>query len=233
MTMRSESQAIPGVTWSWTQLGGLAGVIGVVLFVIGIFMQGDVPQVNDSAEEVRNWFDENGQRYLVADYLIGIAVIFGLLPFLVTLRNFFARAEGVMSFWPQLAFLGGIFFLVFGGTASTFKGTLAVGVDQITDDSAVMALMSADFYSFGGVSIVLALFFVATAVSILRTAAFATWLAWLSLALAIVGVVGAASPLEGDPDGILSLLSFVTFIGFGVVILVLGGSLFMRKAPDV
>jgi hypothetical protein len=96
-----------------------------------------------------------------------------------------------------------------------------------------MALMSADFYSFGGVSIVLALFFVATAVSILRTAAFATWLAWLSLALAIVGVVGAASPLEGDPDGILSLLSFVTFIGFGVVILVLGGSLFMRKAPDV
>src|SRR6266480_5940834 len=112
MTMRSESQAIPGVAWTWTQLGGLAGVVGVVLFVIGILMQGDVPGVNDSAEEVRTWFDDNGQRYLVADYLIGIAVIFGLLPFLVTLRNFLARAEGAMSFWPQLAFLGGIFFLI-------------------------------------------------------------------------------------------------------------------------
>jgi hypothetical protein len=56
-----------------------------------------------------------------------------------------------------------------------------VGVDQITDDSAVMALMNGDFCSFGGVSMVLALFFVAAALSVLRTAAFATWLAWLSL----------------------------------------------------
>jgi hypothetical protein len=104
-----------------------------------------------------------------------------------------------------------------------------VGVDQITDDSAVMALMNGDFCSFGGVSMVLALFFVAAALSVLRTAAFATWLAWLSLALAVVSVVGTASPLDHDPDGILSLLSFVTFIGFGVVILVFGGSMFYAQ----
>jgi hypothetical protein len=82
IAMRSESQAIPGVAWTWTQLGGLAGVVGVALFVIGILTQGDVPGVNDSAEDIRAWFDENGQSYLVGAYLISIGVIFGLLPLL-------------------------------------------------------------------------------------------------------------------------------------------------------
>lgn len=232
MAVQSEAQAILGVALTWRQLGALAGIIGVVLFVVGIIMEGDTPTLNDSISDVRAWYADNGQQFLVADYIIGLGVILGLVPFFLVLRSFIGEAEGSPAIWSQVAFFGAFLFVVVGGAASSFNGALAIDADQLNDDAVVRALLQADFYAFGGLSLALTLFFLGTAFGIIRTALFWTWLAWLCLALAVVSVIGAASTIEGDPEGVLSWLSFLSFIGLGVVVLSLSvGMLAKRASP--
>jgi len=61
MAMSASSMSVvPGLNLSARQLGGLCGVLGVVLFVVGIIYQGETPLVSDPPQEVRPWFVENG-----------------------------------------------------------------------------------------------------------------------------------------------------------------------------
>ena len=60
MAVMSMERPIPGVGLSWQQLGGVAGIVGVVLFVIGIVIQGDAPMLNDPVEDVQAWYGDNG-----------------------------------------------------------------------------------------------------------------------------------------------------------------------------
>ena len=231
MTMSAETPAIPGLGWTSQQLGGALGILGVVLFIAGIFVQGESPSLSDSPEEIRAWFVDNGQQYLIGDFIISIGIVFGLVPFFVTLSRVLGRLEGDSSFWPQLVLLGGFLFVVAGAAASTFTGALAVGADQIADDSAVMALMNGSFYGFSAPGFVLALFFFSTAMSILRTHAFATWVAWLCLLLTVVGVLSGLAAIEdSQEDGIFSFLGLITIIGLGIVMLALGFSLMTKKS---
>jgi hypothetical protein len=222
-------QAVPGLGWTERQLGGVLGILGVVLFIIGVIVQGETPMVSDSPEEIRSWFIDNGEQYLIGDFIVSLAIVFGLVPFFIAIRREFARAEGESSLWPQLGQFGGFLFVVIGAAAAMFQGTLAVGADQITDDSAVMALMNASFYGFSAPGFVLSLFFLATAMSIMRTKAAAAWLAWLCLAMTVVAVLSGLAAIEDDDEGIFSLLGFVTIIGFGIVTLVLSVGLLTRK----
>lgn len=228
MTMRSEAQLVPGL--AGTQLGGLAGIVGVVLFVIGVLLSGDAPTIEDSADEIRDWFDANGQQFLVGDFLIALGIVFGLIPFFATLRNVMGQAEGSDSIWHQLGLISGIVWLLVGAAASMFGGALAVAGGQIKDDGAVLALAYASYFGFAGISLVIGLFFLATGIGILRTSLFMRGVGWLCLALAVVSVVAGAGPIEGDPEGVLAWLGLVSTLGLGVVILVLGAALYLRKA---
>ncbi len=221
--------AIPGLPWTWPRFGGLLGFAGVLVFTVGIVLRGDVPQISDSPQATLAWYQDNGQRYLIADFIIALGVTFGLLPFFVTVRNVLGIAEGSQSFWPQLGFLGGIFFLLLGGAFACFHGALAVGANNIDDPNIVAALQYADFYGFGGLSLGVALFMIATAMGILRTSIFPHWIAFPCVIFFVLGIAGAASPIEGDPKGPLSIISVIDFAGLGLVIMAMGLALFLRK----
>jgi hypothetical protein len=229
MAVSAQTPAIPGLGWTERQLGGVLGILGVILFIVGVIVQGDTPMVSDSPEEIRTWFVDNGEQFLIGDFIVSLAIIFGLVPFFIAIRREFARLEGESSLWPQLGQIGGFLFVVVGAAASMFQGALAVGAEQITDDSAIMALMNASFYGFSAPGFVLSLFFISSAMSIMRTKAFAAWLAWLCLALTVVAVLSGLAAIEDDQEGIFSLLGFVTIIGFGIVTLVLSFGLLTRK----
>ncbi len=225
MAMSAQANTMPVLGLSTERLGGLLGILGVVCFVAGILIQGDVPMANDSADEIQAWFVDNGEQFLIGDFIISIGVVFGLIPFFIALRNTFSEAP----FWGQLALFSGVIFALVGAAASIFMGALAVGADQITDDSAVMALMNAGFYGFTAPGFVLGLFFISTAMAIKQTGLFAGALAWLCLALGVVGVLSGLAGIEDDPNGVFSILGMVTLIGLGVVTLAIGWSMLMRK----
>src|SRR3972149_1246251 len=112
MAMHSEAQALPGLALSWRQLAGVAGIVGVILFVIGFGLMADAPTANDSVDNVRSWFEDNGSRLLAAYYLITIGAVIFLVPFFLGLRSLLAEAEGGEALWTQLGFLGGVLFIV-------------------------------------------------------------------------------------------------------------------------
>jgi hypothetical protein len=192
-------------------------------------MEGDVPLYTDDAESIRTWFVDKGDQFLLADFIIGIGVVFGLVPFFVVLRSVMSKAEGEASLWPQIGFLGAILFVIIGGVASMFMGTLAVGAEAISDDGAIVALATASFYGFNAPGFVLALFFVALGVGIIRTGAFGAPIGWLCLALFVTGILSGLASVDGDPEGVFAILGMVTTLGLGVVVLLTGGSLLMRK----
>jgi len=223
----SMERPIPGISLSWQQLGGVAGIVGVALFVIGVIIQGDAPTINDSVEDAQAYYADHGQRWLIADFVIAIGVIVFLLPFFTILRSILAAAEGGLGHWSRLSFYGALFFMIVGGASASFSGALAVAEGQLGGE-VVRALQHADFYAYGGLPIVMAPFFFGTAMVVRGTGVFWRWLAWPLLALAIVAIIGAYSPAERDPEGVLSWISAIAFLGLGVSVLLLSAAMLSK-----
>jgi|SRR3990172_3117427 len=230
MAMRSEAEAIPGVGISWRQLAGYAGIIGVILFVIGFVLQADYPTVTDDVSDVTAYFEDNGTRFLVGNYLISIGIVFFLVPFFLGLRSVLAEAEGGHAHWAQVGFFGSAMFVILGGAFSTFSSVLALGIKEIDNDATVRALQYADLYAFSLIVLAPALYFVATGLVILRTGVFWSWLGGIQLILAVLAVIGAANSIDGDPEGVLAIFQWISFIGFGVVILLQSAGLLTKKS---
>jgi hypothetical protein len=228
MAVGAMERPLPGATWSWAQLGGISGILMVILFVVGIIVQGDAPQVNDTPEDSLAWFVDNGDQYLVGDFLIAIAVVVFFVPFFVTLRAFLRGAGGAAEQWSTVAMIGAVFFALVGAGASMAMGGVAAGADELSADTVRLA-QYVDFYAFGGLSMALVPFFLGVSLIILQGGVLWKWQGWLGLILAVVALIGAASPIEGDPEGVLSLLSFISFIGLGVFILITSAGMLMSK----
>jgi hypothetical protein len=204
--------------------------MGVILFVVGVLIQGDVPMMNDPVADTQAWFADNGDTYLLGDFIIGIGVVVFLLPFFMILRSVLAAAEGGLGHWSRFAFYGAFLFMLFGGAAAGFMAPLAVLEGEI-DDAVVPALTSASFYAYGGLPLALVPFFLGTAMVIKGTNVFWGWVAWTSLALALVALVGACAPVEGDPQGVFSTLGYLSFLGFALTILLLSAGLLTNREP--
>lgn len=66
-----------------------------MLFVVGaVVLQGEPPAYDASLAEVRRFFTDNHTRFLVGDYLAGLAFLLLFLPFVVGLRSLLGTAEG-------------------------------------------------------------------------------------------------------------------------------------------
>ena len=229
MTMRSEAQAIPGVGISWRQLAGVAGIIGVVLFVIAFGLMADAPTATDPGDDVRTWFEDNGDRLLAAYYLMGIGAVIFLVPFFLGLRSVLAEAEGGEAMWTQIAFFGAALFVVLGGVGMAYWGVLGQAIDDL-DDGTMIALMHADLFAFSLIGLALAIYFVGSGLVSLRTGVFWGWLGGLELILAVLAVIGVANIIDGDPEGVLGIFGWIAFTGFGVVILLQSVGLLTKKA---
>jgi hypothetical protein len=196
----------------WWRVGGALGIGFVVLFLIGgIFLTGDTPQRDDSIEDIRKFFADDGEMYLVGDYMTGIAFVFFFLPYLVTLRWVLGSGEGWPPIWSWLTVIGGLSLVVIGGANSVFFGALAIseGNPEIIDGASVRLLMEMSAYAFTGFSFTMGLFVASASLVVLRTGVLWRWLAALGFLAAVLLVVGAAWPIDGDEEGALAILGFI------------------------
>ena len=194
----------------WWRIGGAFGIGFVILFIAGIVAQGDIPMRGDSIEEVRAYFQDDGDMYLVGDYLTGIAIVFLFLPYLVTLRWVLGSGEGWPPIWSWLTVVGGVTMVALGGAGSMTFGTLALSADNPEiDDSSVRLLMEMNSYAFTLFSFGMALFVGSASLVILRTGVIWRWLAGLGLLAALLLVIGAAWPIDGDEEGAIAILGFI------------------------
>lgn len=196
----------------WWRVGGIFGIGFVILFLIGgVILTGDTPQRDDSIEDIRKFFADDGERYLAGDYVSGIAFVFLFLPYLVTLRWVLGSGEGWPPIWSWLTVLGGVSMLVLGGASAVSFGTLAISGDDpdVLDDSSVRLLVEMSTYAFTAFSLTMGLFVASASVVVLRTGVLWRWLAGLGLLAAVLLVVGAAWPIDGNEEGAIAVLGFI------------------------
>jgi hypothetical protein len=200
---------------NWWRAGGIFGILFVVLFFVGPFgLTGDTPTRTDSIEEIRAYFEDDGDLYRIGDYLGGLAFVLFFIPYLVILRWVLGAGEGTPPIFSWLAMFGGFAVVVIGGTASVFFGALAIAADDAEiyaqlDDSSIRLAMEMNAYAFTGFLFTLGLFVGAASIVVLKSGVLWRWLAGLGLLAALLLIVGAAWPIEGDDEGTLAIIGFI------------------------
>jgi hypothetical protein len=218
----------------WWRMGGVCGILFIIMFAIGIVVQGEPPDLDAPVDEIRDWFADNGEQYLVGDYLIGLGFVFFFLPFLSSLRGILARAEGDPAVWSWVTFLGGAVLLVIAAVSGMFWGTLAYGhgIRSDGDEATIRTLMHLDVAGFTALPLAFIPFVLGTSLVILRSGVFWRWLPIIGLIVVVSSAIAGASLLTSDTDGALGGVGAIGFIGAPIWIILVSVNMILKpEAP--
>ena len=134
---------------NWWRWGGVDGIIWAVLFFIGgIVLQGETPSRSDSIEVIRDYFDD-GQMWLIGDYMVVLGFVFFFLPYLIAFRWVLGTGEGWPPIWSWMSFVGGLGIVFVGAAGALVFGGLALGLEENPDldDATLRFLIDMSSYS--------------------------------------------------------------------------------------
>jgi hypothetical protein len=219
---------------SWRRLAGVCGLGWFVLFAVGgIILQGEPPAYDQPIAEVRQFFADHGQSYLVGDYLSDLAFVFLFLPYVVGLRSHLGAAENGGQIGSRLVVGGGLATVVVGAASTAFLDAVALADGgSALNDSTIRALLYADAVAIAGIGMPAALLATAAAVVILRTRALPWWLAPVGAGAGGLLVVGSAFPLEGNANGVLWTIRFIGFISFALFVVLTSLNLIVSERTE-
>jgi hypothetical protein len=231
----SIATANPNRIWpNWWRFAGVDGVIFIVLFIIGgPILQGDFPTRSDSIESIREYWVEDGDMYLVGDYITSVAFIIFFLPYVVGLRWLLGTAEGSPPIWSWMAFAGAIVTIVGGYASAMLWGGLALGLEDNPelDDATIQLVMDIGAFTFSVFTLGIALFVGSAGFVIIRTGVLWRWLGAVALLAAILLIIGAAWPIEGDEEGAVAVFGFIGLPITILFILISSIAMILRKEP--
>lgn len=222
-----------GLPRQWWRLGGLAGVLFVAVFVVGVALQDAPPLVDDSVDEIRKDWVDGGQQYLVAGYVLGLGFVFFYIPFMLVLRVLLGRAEGGIELWSRASLVGAFTTLLWGIWSGMFWGALAFGDFAATaSDETLRTLSVLDYYAVSGMPLAFAVLVGASSIVIARTGVLWRWLAYLGAVEVVLSLVAPLAVLSTNTDSVFDLVFLAAFLGFVLWILLVGiGMLARREEP--
>jgi hypothetical protein len=184
--MADKVERAPGA-WRWERHAPLTGIAAVVLWVAGILVAGDKTN-KDTGKEILAAVRDNNDRILVGGllWLIGTALF---VWFLGTLRSRLLAAEGGPGRLAATAFGGGIATAACAALIPGPDMAAALSDDDI-DASAASAMHNLTAAFFVAAEYLAPVLLVASALAALRYGALPRWLAWVSLLIALVLLIG-------------------------------------------
>jgi hypothetical protein len=194
---RSEPSYTPAPMERWERPAALAGVVAVVLWVVGTFVSGEAP---DEAVELLGRFQDDEGRVLAGGFIFQLGALFFLI-FVGALRLRLFTAEGPNGLLTAIAFGAGLAVGIFLLALPGGEMAAAINSDDL-DPSSALALGNVGDLFFIGAQLSAALLLTATALLILRYGPMPRWFAWVSFALALVlliPLIGWAALLVGVP----------------------------------
>jgi hypothetical protein len=222
-----------GIMQQWWRLGGVLGIAFIVLFIIGGFiLQGESPTYNDPIAEIRAYWEDDGQTYLIGDYLIGLAIVLFFLPFLVCLRTLLGRAEGEPQIWSRVCFAGGLLIIAFSAAAAAAWSALAFGAENL-DDESLLTLMYLDVGAWNAFPYAIGAFVGAASIVMIQTGVLWRWLGYLGLVVAIAALITPLGILDEDPEDIFDTLGIIPFLGLAIWLLLTSIGMLMIKAEPM
>jgi hypothetical protein len=198
----------------------LAGVLSVVLFVIGVFVleSGDTPGDDATGAEIAAYFADTLDRLAIGALLWGVGII-ALIWFLDGLRTHILPASDQLARLTYgFGFAAALFILA--SVMPDVAGALASdNLDRKLDPGAAEAFDSMGDAFFIAAEIMLAGFFSAVGLAAVRGRSLPMWLGWISLALAVVALI-------------LPIGWAVVIFAFPLWILVVSALMWMRREPS-
>jgi hypothetical protein len=173
-----------------TRATPLAGVISIVLFVIGVFVieSGDVPGDDAPGSEIAAYLADGLGRLAIGAVLWGVGII-ALIWFLDGLRTHVLPASGQLARLTYgFGFAAALFLLA--SMMPDVAGALASdNMDRNLEAGAAEAMTSLGDGFFIAAELMLAGFFLAVGAAAIRARALPAWLGWISLVLAVVALI--------------------------------------------
>jgi hypothetical protein len=206
----------------WEQYGALAGVVFVVLVLLGAFIPGSPPAPDDSAREIHEFFVGNDDGLKIAGYLNGLAIF----PFLVFLGSLWSRVRGGEDETRRLATMvagGGVVAVAVAAVGTVVTTATAVRIAQITPREARFLFQLAGTAT-GMIAFAAAVLVAATSVAVLRARVFPPWLGTVGIGLTVGWLVAGAS-ITTDTSGI-GIFGFLVFLAWLVWVLVISFMLY-------
>ena len=218
-----------GFMGQYWRVGGACGILFIVMFVIGAIIQSaEPPMFDDPVEEIRAFWVDEGNTWLLGDYFIGLGFILFFLPFVSALRSLLGQAEGDSQMWSRLVFAGGVLVLAIAAAAGASWTALAWGdVAENASDETIQMLMWVDVGATHFIPAGMAIMALPAAMVMLRTRVLPLWLGGLTLLFGVIVILSMLAILSDDPD---ENFSWLPFPAMGIWILVTSIYLVTRKA---
>jgi hypothetical protein len=208
----------------WEQYGAAAGVLFVVLVVIGALIAGSPPSPDDSVRKIATFYEDHTAAIKTGAFLTGLGGA-AFLWFLGSLWSTLRRSEDTRRL-ATIAVGGGIVGLVTAFAATAINATVAVAIDSTGATASVnpkfIYLLSGTIGGMGNFGI--AILVAATGVAALRTGVFPAPLGWASLVLALAWIVGGLVVVTDS--GAIFAEGFIVFLVWLIWVLVISFFLF-------
>jgi len=219
--------------WKWWKVAGIAGVLTVIVFVASFILFGTPPGLDDPAGDIREYFEDSGSQIQFSHWLVAVGIALFFIVFASGVRSLLGPADSSdRGMWSRASFAGAVGVFAIGGAGQVFWGVAALSVDDLSDEILVAVhQMDALLYS-SVMPLAIALFLAPASIVILRSGVLWKWLGWLGLAVALLSVIGALWPLDGDSEGFLAIIGFVGgFILFFVWVLIASIGMIRMESP--
>ena len=189
----------------------MLGIAFVVVWLLKMVGTGVTPPYDDPIGEIREYWEDDGRRYLVVQYVGLLSRVIFLLPYMVALTTLLGRAEAGARLWSQVSLAGGVCFVAVTIAINSIWTSLAIGADVISDDG-MRTLMYLDAAAFYIGIFPLAVFVAAGPLVIVATGAMRKWLGYVGLADGIALFAAPLVVLEDHSESPLGLFYFLALV---------------------
>ena len=208
------------------QSAGVAGILFVVLIVLSAVITGNPPSGTDPTTKIVSYVVSN-RGALLASAVLGTAGSMVILWW-VGVLGYLLRAGDEQSPVGWIVLVSGAAASVVGAVSGLPLATLALVANQPggLDNSSATRVLYELTNQANPLGFLLAMFLVALGVGLVQRNFAVPWLGWLSLALAVVNLVGGVLALT-TTNSAAGVVGLVGLVGFGVIVLVV--SIYMLR----
>jgi hypothetical protein len=212
--------------------GGLAGLAFVVLALLGRFLPGNPPTVDESDSTISSWIADNRGMILTSALMWAAAaglVIWFASAFAEAMRERDERSDVHLALLAGSVLVGGAIFVNAALTAAT-----AFGIDG-RDAKLTLMMYQATAVMTTMIGFAATLPLAAAGLGVLRTRLMPNWLGYLALLAALVTFIGAFGVFADDGAFVAGgfLMTGIPLLLSAVWIICAGGYMVREHLPEV